>query len=77
MFNGNGYLEPGLHVMSRDEFEAAFCTSFPHSNTRKNIFVGYVRHFEGIANILSAFEEFVDGSFTTNKNDPNLSLIHI
>jgi len=71
MFNSNGYLEPGLHQMTIEEFEAAFVTPFPHSNTRANILVGYVKHHEDLATILDSFEEFVDGSFTTNKNDPN------
>lgn len=57
--------------MKVDEFEAAFVTSFPHSNTRSSIFVGYAAHRAQLADILDTFEQFIDGSFTTNKNDPN------
>jgi len=71
MFNANGYLEPGLHIMTVEEFQAAFVTPFPHSTTRSNILVGYVRHRSELVQLLDAFEQFVDGSFTTNKNDPN------
>lgn len=70
MFNANGYLEPGLHRMTIEEFEAAFVTAFPHSTTRANILVGYVTHRGELASILDSFEQLIDGSFTTNKNDP-------
>lgn len=71
MFNANGYMEPGLHKMSVEEFEAAFVTSFPHSTTRTDILVGFLKHREELSALLQTFEEFVNGSFTTNKNDPN------
>lgn len=71
MFNGHGYLDPGLHQMTLEEFEASFVTAFPHSNTRSHILVGYIRHHADLCQILDAFEQIIDGSFTTNKNDPN------
>lgn len=71
MFNANGYLEPGLHRMTIEQFENAFVIPFPHSTTRSNILVGYIRHHAELTEILDAFEQLVDGSFTTNKNDPN------
>lgn len=71
MFNANGYLDPGFHRMSIEEFEAAFVTPFPHSVTRESILVGYISHHNELVRLLASFEQFVDGSFTTNKNDPN------
>lgn len=71
MFNAQGYLEPGLHQMTLEEFEAAFVTPFPHSNTRSDILIGYVRHHAELCQVLDCFEQIIDGSFTTNKNDPN------
>lgn len=71
MFNSDGYLDPGIHKMSLTEFSSAFVTAFPFSNTRKDIFVGYLEHFSDLAKLVSSFEQIIDGSFTTNKNDPN------
>lgn len=71
MFNATGYLDAGLHEMTIDDFETAFVTPFPYSTTRSNILVGFVKHHNELSALLSSFEQFVDGSFTTNKNDPN------
>ncbi|MDA9415715.1 hypothetical protein XH81_12805 [Bradyrhizobium sp. CCBAU 25360] len=69
-FNGHGYLEAGLHVFDKEEFEALFVTSFPHSPTRKWIFDGYKQHCKEIVDLVGACEQFLDGSFVTSKNDP-------
>jgi hypothetical protein len=69
-FNGHGYLEAGLHTFDDTEFEAQFVTSFPHSSTRQQILTGYKQHSIEIATIVGDCEQFLDGSFVTNKNDP-------
>jgi len=70
-FNANGYLDPGLHNMSLAQIEVAFVTAFPHSSTRKTIIAGYRKHSAEIEAIASTFEQFLNGSFVTNKNDPS------
>jgi hypothetical protein len=69
-FNGNGYLDPGLHPMRIDEVEATFVSGFPHSSTRPAIMGGYFRHYEQLKALVGSFEQLVDGSFVSNKNDP-------
>jgi hypothetical protein len=69
-FNGHGYLEPGVHGLDPTEIEAQFVTSFPHSTTRKNILVGYKQYSHDIASLVGNCEQYLDGSFVTNKNDP-------
>ncbi len=69
-FNGHGYLDAGLHVFDGAELEAQFVTSFPHSSTRQQILTGYKQHSIEIASIVGRCEQFLDGSFVTNKNDP-------
>lgn len=70
MFNQNGYLEPGLHIIEKQELENSFVNGFPHSTTRRIIYDGYCQHFELLKDLVGNFEQFVDGSFASNKNDP-------
>lgn len=69
-FNAYGYLEPGLHPMSPEEMKTAFVTGFPHSSTRPLIMEGYLRHYQALKHVVDGFQQFVDGSFVSNKNDP-------
>jgi hypothetical protein len=69
-FNAAGYLDAGLHPMGSVDIEKAFVASFPHSSTRKKIFAGYCHHYSELAAIISHFEQYLDGSFISNKNDP-------
>ena len=46
-------------------------TSFPHSTTRTSILDGYKRHWKEIIGIVGPCEQFLDGSFVSNKNDPS------
>ncbi len=70
MFTENGYLAPGLHKMSLDEIEAAFVSDFPFSSTRSDIIEGFKRHLDELKAIIPDFEQLLNGSFVTNKNDP-------
>lgn len=69
-FNGHGYLEAGVHPFDTIELEAHFVTSFPHSSTRSQILTGYRQHSLEIAAIVGSCDQYIDGSFVTNKNDP-------
>jgi hypothetical protein len=57
-------------VLSDVEIEAQFVTSFPHSSTRKNILDGYKQYSNDIVVLVGQCEQYLDGSFVTNKNDP-------
>jgi hypothetical protein len=69
-FNGNGYLEPGIHAMSEAEVRANFVDDFPGSGTRAKIHEGYSRHASELAAIGVVDVKYLDGSFTTAKTDP-------
>jgi hypothetical protein len=69
-FNGNGYLEPGIHAMSEDEVKSDFVDAFPTSTTREKIHKGYIRHGAELEAIGIGGEKYLDGSFTTMKTDP-------
>lgn len=69
-FNADGYLDPGLHPMSVVEIEHNFVSSFPHSSTRPTIIDGFKRHQSEISAIAVSYDQLIDGSFVTNKNDP-------
>ncbi|WP_062235920.1 DUF6932 family protein [Aureimonas sp. N4] len=70
MFNAHGYLEPGFHDMDSEEMSDAFVNQFPNSTSRAPIFSGFKAHSEALTKIVSAYQQFINGSFTTNKNDP-------
>lgn len=69
-FNGNGYLEAGIHPMSEDEVKSNFVDEFPASTTRAKIYEGYARHSAELAALSVSGEKYLDGSFTTSKIDP-------
>ena len=69
-FNTKGYLDAGLHIMEQSAMETAFVTAFPHSSTRRTIMDGYNKHFSEVQSVIATFQQFIDGSFVSNKNDP-------
>lgn len=69
-FNGNGYLEPGIHAMSESDVKGHFVDAFPQSTTRPMIHEGYERHSTELKAIGIVAEKYLDGSFTTAKTDP-------
>jgi hypothetical protein len=69
-FDKNGYLAAGIHEMAQPDLEANFVTAFPYSSTRSEIIAGYNRHAAEIVALVGRCEQFLDGSFVTNKNDP-------
>ncbi|WP_050387921.1 DUF6932 family protein [Bradyrhizobium pachyrhizi] len=69
-FNSHGYLDAGIHHLTKSDIEALFVTSFPHSSTRATILAGYKKYSEEIVSIVGSCAQLIDGSFTTSKNDP-------
>lgn len=69
-FNGNGYLEPGIHPMTEDEIKINFVDEFPASATREKIHAGYLLHALELVALGIDGVKYIDGSFTTTKKDP-------
>ncbi len=70
MFDSIGYLPAGIHDFTVEEVRGNFVDAFPHSSTRDQIFAGFVQHRAALAVLLGGFEQVLDGSFVTTKNDP-------
>ena len=69
-FNAEGYLDPGFHDMTLDLIEEHLVKAFPTSNTRPVIIDGYKRHRVELQATKIGFEQFINGSFVSTKNDP-------
>lgn len=70
--NENGYLPPGKHEMSIEDFSELFVQCFPESKTRETIFQGYNNFCSFLQSAgITAFSQWVDGSFCSSKEDPN------
>jgi hypothetical protein len=63
---------PKLHDATLDEIEQALVTPFQNSQTRPGIFQAYLGHRDAIQPLVvqTPREQWLDGSFTTNKIDP-------
>jgi hypothetical protein len=64
-------LDPGLHDFELSEIGNHFLQDFPSSETRKPLIDGlnsFVAHLSAIG---APIELWIDGSFTTNKINPN------
>lgn len=70
-FDTNGYLPPGCIRPSLNEFKERFVDNFSDSITRNNIFDGYKEYCKRLIEVEIAEKQWVNGSFTTNKTDPN------
>ena len=70
-FEINGELPQGRYLATPSEFEARFVAVFPGSLTRKRNFEGWRKRRESINEIAKIEYEWIDGSFVTNKMDPN------
>mgnify|MGYP000156021300 CR=1 FL=1 len=64
-------LEPGLHDFELEEIGNHFLNSFPDSITRKPLIKGLSAYIARLSKIGLPLELWIDGSFTTNKKDPN------
>ena len=68
-----GYLSPyTVNLTTFSNFESLLVDSFPLSSSRHQIFEGYKRYTEKLTDILgNGFYQWVDGSFVTDKMNPN------
>jgi len=62
---------PGLHTVSEAELAAKLVHPFVGSRTRRALLDGLQAFFIGLRSADVAFEVWLDGSFCTNKFDPN------
>lgn len=70
-FDKNGYLPPGIHESILDEFKIRFVEDMGKSLTRGDIFDGYMNYCRELSSLDVAIKQWVDGSFTTAKVNPN------
>ena len=64
-------LPPGLHDRTLDEIHALCVQAFPVSRTRPGIFAGLADFYTALARFGVSVELWVDGSFVTDKENPN------
>ncbi|QOP40765.1 DUF6932 family protein [Sulfurimonas marina] len=64
-------LEPGLHNFELGEIGNHFLQDFPTSNTRPSLIQNLSTYIDYLSNIGVPIELWIDGSFTTQKIDPN------
>lgn len=72
-FDEKGLLTPAnMASLNTVEFEKMFVSAFPDSATRQAIFASYRVFTEQFSNqVCSTFTHWIDGSFVTNKLNPN------
>ena len=79
-FDHKGLLFPAeIHHISREKFEQFFVSSFPTSKTRLLLYEAFSRYTEAFkSDITETFAQWIGGSFTTQKLNPNdLDLVTI
>jgi hypothetical protein len=64
-------LPPGLHELAESDIDNHFASNFPDSTTRLPLIAGLRSFFIALKQMEIAFEIWIDGSFTTNKTNPN------
>lgn len=64
-------LPPGLHPMDEAQLEAHFVDPFNGSATRRTLVSGLRTYLNALRRAGVTFEVWLDGSFTTQKVDPN------
>lgn len=81
MFDANGNLPPGFHDWSLDEIKEKLVDRFSPSSNRNGLFTGYLHLRTDMLSMSLEFEQWLDGSFCTQKENPGdidmLSLIPI
>ena len=61
---------PGIHDISESDLENHFLSGFPSSSTRQRLISGLKKYLKLLKSIGVKFEIWIDGSFTTEKEDP-------
>jgi hypothetical protein len=62
---------PGLHEIHESNLDKVFLSNFSSSITRPRLLFGLKQFIDSIRTIGIPFEVWLDGSFCTNKIDPN------
>lgn len=70
-FNDNGVIEPGIHEFDMQHFYDVFVQQFTTSERRKEIFKSFIEFIRELANNYAIQEVWIDGSFVTEKVNPN------
>lgn len=64
-------LEPGLHDFELNDISNHFLKNFPNSKTRRLLINGLNEFVAHLSSLGIPIELWIDGSFTTNKENPN------
>lgn len=70
-FLEDGNLTPGIHEYSFKDFEKQFIYNFATSDTRLEIYKDFCEWFKQLMEILTPNYIWLDGSYLTNKVNPN------
>lgn len=73
-FNQEGLLVPGIHPYNIIDLRSQFVAGFPYSSSRALIWERFLSFVEIIVNTFgeySPLEAWIDGSFVTDKEEPN------
>ena len=70
-FNEKGHLPSGVHEATIEDFKTRFVDNVPESKTRTGVFAGYMDYRNDILDLDIVIKQWLDGSFTTRKVDPN------
>lgn len=65
-----GNLPPGCYKADPNKFKSHFVDNHSGSVTRQSVFDGYQKYCHRIVETDSAINQWIDGSFTTDKIDP-------
>lgn len=69
--NHKPLLAPGIHDIVVDDLDNHFLASFAGSSTRPKLIVGFKKYVAALKQVGVKFEIWIDGSFVTEKPDPN------
>jgi hypothetical protein len=64
-------LAPGIHNIEVEELDNHFLSCFAGSSTRPKLIAGFKKYVEALKAVGIKFEVWIDGSFATEKSDPN------
>lgn len=70
-FNERGLIEPGIHSMDMTEFYDTFVAQFTTSQRRQIIFNNLIDFIKSISHSYKVYEIWIDGSYVTQKINPN------
>ena len=71
MDSNSPLFQAGLHEITENDFENIFVVPFKGSATRSTLILRLKAYLKELKEIGLNFEIWIDGSFSTNKSDPN------